>query len=72
MEGDALWVVSFAIGRDELVGGTVCPPHESIKFRVTLAKLLEVFGRVLAFCEGFNYINDAEIVGLEMLVPMFA
>ena len=43
---NAFGVMPLAIGGDEFVGGTVCPPHERIKLGVAFAKLLEVFGRI--------------------------
>ncbi len=66
---NAFGVMPFAIGGDEFVGGTICPPHERIEFGVAFAKLLEVFAGILAVCEGFHGIDNAEVVLLLAIVP---
>ena len=69
---NAFGVMTLAIGRDELVGGTFCPPHESIEFGISLTKLLEVSSRILAVGEGFNGIDDAEVLFLLIIIPICA
>ena len=72
MDINAFRVMMFAIGGDEFVGGTICPPHERIKFGVAFAKLLEVSGRILAVGEGLHGIDNAEIVFLFIIIPICA
>ena len=69
---NAFGIMPFAIGGDEFVGGTICPPHERIKLGVAFAKFLEVFAGILAVGEGFNGIDNAEVVFLLIIVPICA
>ena len=50
-------------------GGTICPPHESIEFGIALTEFLEVSGRILAVGEGFDGIDDAEVIEFCFIVP---
>ena len=62
----------FAIRRDELVGGTNCTPHEGIEFGVALPHAFDILLGIIAVSECFNDIDDAEIVFLLIIIPIYA
>ena len=54
------YVLLFPVRRYKLVGGTICPPHESIQFGIALSEFFEIINGVFRTGKNSYDIIDAE------------